>query len=57
MLEALVNTVEPLLHGLRLWPSQVDDEPRLRYGTADLDMWRAVEDRVDVVSQRNWRVP
>ena len=52
-----MNTVQPLLHGLRLWPGQVDDEPRFRQGPADLDMWRAVEDRVDVVGQRYRRVP
>jgi hypothetical protein len=57
VLEAFVQTVEPLLNGVRLWPGQVDDEARFRYRPADLDMWRAVEDGVDVVGQRNGRVP
>jgi hypothetical protein len=57
MLEALVKTVEPQLHSLRLWLGQVDDEPRFRYGAPELDMGRAAEDRVDVGGQRNGSVP
>jgi hypothetical protein len=48
VLEAIVQTVKPPLKGLGLWTGRGNDEPQFRDGSSDLDVWRLIENRLDV---------
>jgi hypothetical protein len=48
VLQAIVQTVKPPLKGLGLWTGQGHDEPGFRDGTSDLDVWRLIENCLDV---------
>jgi hypothetical protein len=43
VLEAIMQTAEPPLEGLRLCPRHRNDEPRFRDRPADFDPWQRVE--------------